>query len=140
MSDRDMTTIARQTTKVIAASGRLRNEHFLLTADHILLEVDPASFELVSAVAEGNIQVHMVMPNEADEYVIFAHSAVFQPHSHQLTLNGWIGTRENGVECPPTHTEREVMVETDGSFLLPDMPEQAEKRLPIAHRPLQKAA
>lgn len=139
MSDRNLTT-ARKTTKVIAASGRLRNEHFLLTADHILLEVDPASFELVSATAEGNIQVHMASPNPEGEYVIFAESAVYQPHFQLLNLNGWIGTREDGVECAPLTARREIVVPTDGTFLLPYMQEQAEKRLPIGHRPLQKAA
>lgn len=139
MSARNTTT-ARQTTNVIAASGRLRNEHFLLTADHILLEVDQASFELVSAMAEGNIQVHMVTPDPEGEYVIYAQSAVYQPHRHRLNLNGWLGTRENGVETAPSKARREVAVPTDGTFLLPMMQEQAEKRLPITHTPLRQAA
>ncbi len=139
MSDRNLTT-ARQTTKVIAASGRLRNDHFLLTADHILLEVDPNNFELISAIAEGNIQVHMASPHPDGEYVIFAQSAVYQPQEQRLNLTGWIGTREDGVECPPIAAQREIVVPTDGTFLLPFMQEQAEKRLPIEHRSLSKAA
>lgn len=139
MSDRTINT-ARKTTNVIAASGRLRNEHFLLTADHILLEVDQASFELISAMAEGNIQIHMTTPDPEGEYVIFAQSAVYQPHCQRLNLNGWVGTRENGIELPANLSRREVAIPTDGTFLLPMMQEQAEKRLPIAHTPLRKAA
>jgi hypothetical protein len=139
MSARTLPT-ARKTTNVIAASGRLKNDHFLLTADHILLEVDPESFELISARAEGNIQVHMVLPDPQAEYVIFAQSAMYHAEGQQLTLNGWIGTRENGVEYPPTTAQREIDVPTDGSPFLPMMQEQAEKRLPIEHRRLQEAA
>lgn len=139
MSDRNP-PLARKTTNVIASSGRIRNDHFLLTADHILLEVDQASFELVSAMAEGNIQVHMATHEAESEYVIFAQSAVYQPHCQRLNINGWSGTRENGVECPPATARHEVAIPTDGSFLLPLMQEQAEKRLPISYTPLKKAA
>ena len=139
MSDRNL-PLARKTTNVIASSGRIRNDHFLLTADHILLEVDQTNFELVSAMAEGNIQVHMATPDAEGEYVIFAQSAVYQPHCQRLNLNGWSGTRENGIEVPPATSRREVAIPTDGSFLLPLMQEQAEKRLPIAFAPLKKAA
>jgi hypothetical protein len=141
MSDRNLPPPAtRKTSNVIAASGRLRNEHFLMTADHILLEVDPENFELVSAMAEGNIQVHMASPDAEAEYVIFAQSAVYQPHFQRLNLNGLLGTRENGVEHATTAGCRELIVPTDGSFFLPMMPEQAEKRLPISHRAIAKAA
>lgn len=139
MSDRNP-TLARQTTRVIAASGRLRNEHFLLTADHILMEVDPSNFELVSAMAEGNIQVHMATAEPDGEYVIFAQSAVYRPHSMRLDINGWIGTRENGVETGPTCEVREIELPTDATYLLPLMDEQAVKRLPIEHRSLVVAA
>jgi hypothetical protein len=139
MSDRNLTP-ALSTTKVVAASGRLRNEHFLLTADHILLEVDPATFELVSAMAEGNIQVHMAPPEGEGEYVIFAQSAVYRPQARRLNLAGWLGTREDGIEFPAVADRREVVVPTDGTFLLPYMQEQAETRLPIKHRCYEKAA
>lgn len=139
MSDRNIQNV-RQTTNVIAASGRLRNEYFLLTADRILLEVDEASFELVSATAEGNIQVHLTTPDEDGEHVIFAQSAVYQPHNQRLDLGGWIGSRENGIESAPVATIREVVLPNEESFLLPHMQEQAEKRLPISHSPLRKAA
>ena len=124
-------TSPRKTTNVIAASGRLRNEHFLLTADYLLLEVDQASFELVSAMAEGNIHVHLTPSNAERDLVLHAESAVFQPMRQRLTLNGWLATREDGVEHPAPMTRREIVVPTDGSFLLPAMSEQAEKRLPI---------
>jgi hypothetical protein len=139
MSDRKLAP-TRQTSKVIAATGRLRNEHFLLTADHILMEVDVENFELVSALAEGNIQVHLDSPEPDGEYVLFAQSAVYQPGQQRLRLGGWIGTRENGVECAATDGDREIVLPTDGSFLLPMMQEQAEKRLPIANQALPKAA
>ena len=42
MSDRTIPT--SQTTKVMASLGRLRSEHFVLTADHILVETDPDTF------------------------------------------------------------------------------------------------
>lgn len=139
MSDRNITA-ARKTTNVIAASGRLRNEHFLLTADRILLEVDEASFELVSATAEGNIQVHLATPDADGEHVLFARSAVYQPHSQRLDLTGCIGSRENGVESAPEADERKVLLPNEELFLLPNMQEQAEKRLPITHTPLRQAA
>ena len=138
MSDRNVST--RKTSNVIASSGRVRNEHFLLTADHILLEVDPETFELVSAMAEGNIQVHMASPNPEGEYVIFAQSAVYQPHMNRLNLGGLVGTREDGQEYPALSVCREIVVPTDGTFFLPTMQEQAEKRLPIEHRSMPKAA
>lgn len=133
MSDRKMPP-TRQTTRVIAASGRIRNEHFMLTGDHILMEVDPASFELVSALAEGNIQIHMASSEPGAEYVIFARSAVYQPHRQRLTLTGCPGICENGFE------HHEVIVPTDGTFLLPSPAEQAETHLPIEHETLVEAA
>src|SRR3954464_15662023 len=114
MSERSISTC--QTTKVIAAAGRLRSEHFLLTADHILLEVDPGSFDLVSAIGEGNIQVDMRLPHPYGEYVIYAQSAVFQPYYNRLNLNGPIGTRINGVEYPSAPVAGEVRIPTDGTF------------------------
>jgi hypothetical protein len=133
MSDRKLNT-NRQTTRVIASSGRIRNEHFMLTGDHILMEVDPASFELVSASAQGNIQIHMASPEPGAEFVIFARSAVYHPHRQRLTLSGCAGICEDGLEHP------EVIVPTDGTFLAPSMAEQAEKVLSIGHETLAEAA
>ena len=137
MSDRYLITSRPTTTKVVAASGRLRNEHFLLTADHILLEVETATFELVSAMAEGSIEIHMTCPDAESEYVIFAQSAVFQPHRQRLTLNGWIGVRENGVMCGPVASHGHLVVPTDGSFLLPHITENPFQTEPL---PMPQAA
>lgn len=132
-------TLPGQTTQVIAASGRLLNEHFLLTADYLLLEVDTASLELVAARAEGNIQMHMRSCADDVEYVIFAQEAVYEPHDRRVMLQGWQGTRENGVDHPPSRSEREVSLPTDGTFYFPQMSEAAEKRLPLGQT-LRQAA
>ncbi len=118
MSDRKLTP-TRQTTRVIAASGRLRNEHFLLTADHLLLEVDRSSFELVSAMAEGNVHVRLVAPDPEAEYVILARGALYQPYAARLSLNGCLGTRENGSTVPSRAGQHHMVVPTDGTFFLP---------------------
>ena len=36
----------RPRTRIVSATGRVRNDHFLLTADHLLLDVNPASLQL----------------------------------------------------------------------------------------------
>jgi hypothetical protein len=136
MSERSIPT--SQTTKVVADAGRLRNEHFLLTADHLLLEVDPESFDLVSAIAEGNIHVHMTVPHPYGEYVIYAQSAVFQPYYQRLNLNGPIGTRINGVEYPSAPIVGEVRIPTDGSFALPPQASEKEKWLPSRFKGLKR--
>jgi hypothetical protein len=138
MSDRKLT--ARHTTRVIAASGRIRNEHFMLTGDRILMEVDPASFELVSALAEGNIQIHMASLEAGAEYVIFARSAVYQPHRQRLILTGCPGICEDGFEHPEGALHHEVTVPTDGTFAHPSLAEQAEKHLPVEREILVEAA
>lgn len=129
----------RKTTTVVASSGRLRNDHFLLTADHLLLEVDQSNFELVSAIAEGGIQIHMLVRDNDEEYIIYAQSAVYHPHLQRVLLRGLKGTRENGVDFPPARTSGEVFLPTDGTFYFPNMSEQAEKRLPV-HFQMQHAA
>jgi hypothetical protein len=139
MSDRKLTT-PRPTTRVIAASGRIRNEHFMLTADHILMEVDPANFELVSASAQGNIQIRMASPEPGADFVIFARSAVYHPHRQRLTLTGCAGICENGLEHPEGALHHEVIVPTDGTFLIPSIAEQPEKVLSIEHETLAEAA
>jgi hypothetical protein len=139
MSDRKLNT-TRQTSRVIAASGRIRNEHFTLTGDHILMEVDPASFELVTAFAQGNVQIHMVSPEPCAEYVIVARSAVYQPHRQRLILTGCAGICDNGAEHPAAALHHEVIVPTNGTFLPPSMAEQAVYGLPIDHETLMEVA
>lgn len=128
----------RQTTNVIAASGRLRNEHFLLTADRLTLELDQGNFELVSAKAEGNIQVHMNAAEAEGELVIYAASAVFRPERQRLNLRGWIGTRENGLDVPAPIARHELAIPTDGTLFIPLMQEQ--KRPSIKLGDLRAAA
>jgi hypothetical protein len=139
MSDRKLNT-HRQTTRVIAASGRIRNEHFMLTGDHILMEVDPASFELVSASAQGNLQIHMASPEPGAEFVIFARSAVYHPDRQRLTLTGCAGICQNGLDHPEGALHHEVVVPTDGTFLVPSMAEQADKILLVEHEIPAEAA
>ena len=129
----------RKTTTVVASSGRLRNDHFLLTADHLLLEVDQSNFELVSAIAEGGIQIHMLIRDNDEEYIIYAQGAVYHPQSQRVMLKGLKGTRENGIDFPPAEATGEVYLPMDGKFYYPNMPEQAEKRLPV-HFQMQQAA
>jgi hypothetical protein len=105
-----------QTARIVAASGRLRNPHFLLTADHLLLEVDQDSLEIVCAIAEGNVRVHMIEPGTQHEYIVFGRSAKYQPALKRLVLTGWTRTREAGVEQPAISAHREVLLPTDGSF------------------------
>ena len=140
MNQNSLTMNERQTTHVVAASGRLRNEHFLLTADHLLLELDRDSLELVLARAEGNIEVHINGPEADGELVIYAASAVFRPERQCLRLGGWTGTRENGLVIPAPIARHEITIPTDGSLLVPAMQEQAGKRLAIRPTPLRVAA
>jgi len=139
MSTNTKAAKTRKTTTVVASSGRLRNQHFLLTADHLLLEVDQSNFELVSAIAEGGIQIHMLMRENDEEYIIYTQSAVYHPHLQRVMLRGLKGTRENGIHLPPADSMGEVFLPTDGTFYFPDMAEQAESRLPL-HFEMQKAA
>lgn len=106
----------RRTAHFVSNTGHLRNEHFFLTADHLMLEVDQEKFELVSARAEGNIQLHMLCPDADHKYVASGQSAVYQPTDCRITLVGWTGSRHNGVDYPPTETRQNVVVPTDGSF------------------------
>ena len=103
-------------TKMVSTTGRLRNQHFLLTADHLLMELDSITFELVGAYAEGNVEVHMRSEDELEEYVAFAQSAIFHPSQSRLKLNGWNAGIYNGVEYPVQSARREVLLPTDGSF------------------------
>ena len=140
MNQNSLTMNERQTSHVVAASGRLRNEHFLLTADHLLLELDRNSLELVLARAEGNIKVHIHGPEGDGELVIYAASAVFRPERQCLRLGGWTGTRENGLDIPAPIGRHELVIPTDGSLSAPLLQDQTGKRTPIRPTPLRVAA
>ena len=81
-----------------------------------MLEVRPSDFQLMGAIAEGHVEVHMLGGGEGSEYVVLASSGVFQGDRQRLVLNGWSGTRENGVNHPPTAYRRELVLPTDGTF------------------------
>lgn len=140
MNPSSSTHTQRPTTSIIASSGRLRGEHFLLTADRLMLELDQTNLELVSAKAEGNIQVHMSATEAEGELVIYAASAVFRPERQCLNLRGWSGTRENGMNVPAPIARHELAVPTDGTLFIPLVQRQAERRTPINPMPLQAAA
>ncbi len=106
----------RSVSRIVSTTGRLLNGHFMLLADHLMLEVSPSDFQLEGAIAEGNVEVHMLGGGAGREYIVHASSAVFQSAQQRLVLNGWSGTRENGVSHPPTAYRREVILRTDGTF------------------------
>ena len=108
----------RKRVHIVSNTGRLGNEHFLLTADHLMLEVDPASFELVSAFAEGNLAIHVLSQGQDAGCMVRARSAVYQPHRQRLVLSGWEDTHWQGVvETAPAALQQKVVLPTDGSFL-----------------------
>jgi hypothetical protein len=110
----------RKTSHIVSSSGRVGNEHFLLIADHLLLEVDPASFELVSAFAEGNVVVHLLDEGQAVGCQVLAKSGIYYPQRQRVILSGWEETRYNGlVETAPASMQQEAVLPTDGSFLRP---------------------
>lgn len=106
----------RPRTRIVSATGRVRNDHFLLTADHLLLDVNPASLQLVAAFAEGNVQVHMLGAPSGGEFVIFGESAVYQAGRKRIVLAGWKGTLDCGVRSDAECSHREVLLPVDGSF------------------------
>lgn len=121
----------RKRVHIVSTTGRLGNEHFLLTADHLMLEVDPASFELVSAFAEGNLAIHVLSQGQEAGCMVRARSAVYQPHRQRLVLSGWEETHWQGVvETAPASLQQKVILPTDGSFLRqtvsPPQPEPSE--------------
>lgn len=108
----------RPTCHIVSSSGRLGNEHFILTADHLLLEVDTANFELVSAIGEGNLEIRVLHQGEDAGCVVHARSAVYQPERQRLVLSGWEETHWQGiVEQAPAALQQKVVLPTDGSFL-----------------------
>jgi hypothetical protein len=106
----------RRTARFVSNTGHLRNEHFFMSADHMMLEVDQSTFELVSAHAEGNIQLHMLCPEGNQDYTAFGQSAIYQPERSRITLSGWTGARHNGQDYPPAGSRNNVVIPTDGSF------------------------
>jgi hypothetical protein len=110
----------RKTSHIASSSGRVGNDHFILTADHLLLEVDPSSFELVSAIAEGHVRVHLLDQGSDIGCLVLAKSGIYHPQEQRITLSGWEETRYNGiVEKAPAMMQQEAVLPTDGSFLNP---------------------
>jgi hypothetical protein len=82
----------------------------------------------------------MASPEPGAEFVIFARSAVYQPDRQRLTLTGCAGFCQNGLDHPEGALHHEVVVPTDGTFLIPSMAEQADKMLLVEHEILTEAA
>lgn len=111
----DMSEV-RNITSVVSNTGMLKNEHFFLTANHLMLDLDQESFELVAARAEGNIHIHLLNGDGVIDYIAMGQSAIYNPVRQRITLNGWSGSHYRGVDYPPEMRHREVVVPTDGSF------------------------
>jgi len=110
----------RKTSHIVSSSGRVGNEHFLLIADHLLLEVDPSNFELVSALAEGNVTIHLLDQGQDVGCQVLARSGIYCPQKQRVTVSGWEEIRYNGlVEKAPATMQQEAILPTDGSFLRP---------------------
>jgi hypothetical protein len=86
--------------RVISASGRLKTEHFILLADHLELELNSTSFELLAASAQGNVQVQMASADGGEQYVAHAQSATYQLARKCLTLVGWTGGERRDAPLP----------------------------------------
>lgn len=118
----------RKTSHIVSSSGRVGNEHFLLIADHLLLEVDPVNFELVSAFAEGHVNIHVLDRGNDAGCMVTARSGVYQAKRQRLVLSGWEETHWRGlVEAAPAALQQEVVLPTDGSFLQPPPAKIEEK-------------
>ena len=102
--------------RIVSASGKLKSGHFLLTADHLMLEVAPGSFELMGAIAEGSIEVQLFGSPDGTDFVVLGERAVYDAGKQRLLLGGWKGTRHDGVENPPDFITSELVVPVDGSF------------------------
>jgi hypothetical protein len=103
-------------SRIVSDTGLLRNEHFILQADHLMLEVDTRNLQLVSAIAEGGVQVRMLGAPGGVDFIVLARSAVYQAGRRRIMLNGWEGIMENGVMHPPSVTHQEMMLLVDGTF------------------------
>jgi hypothetical protein len=113
----------RKTSHIVSSSGRVGNEHFLLIADHLMLEVDPVNFELVSAFAEGHLTVHVLDQGRDCGCMVRARSGLYQARRQRLVLSGWQETHWRGmVEAAPAALQQEVVLPTDGSFLKKALP------------------
>lgn len=113
------TSDTRSITTVVSNTGMLKNEHFFLTAKHLMLDLDQETFELVSARAEGSIHIHLLNGDGVIDYIAMGQSAIYNPSRQRITLNGWTGSHYRGVDYPPELRHREVVVPTDGSFFEP---------------------
>ena len=112
----------RRLTSVVSNTGMLKNDHFFLTADHLMLDLDQETFELVSARAEGSIRIHLLDREGVIDYIAMGQSAIYHPERQRIILNGWSGSHYRGVDYPPEIRHREVTVPTDGSFFEPKRP------------------
>ena len=105
----------RATTKMVCSTGRLKNDAFLLRANHVMLEFDSATFDLVGAVGEGGVEVRMISPDHFDVYVALAQTALYRPQEQMLILGGWTGSHFLGHQYPPNESG-ELILPTDGTF------------------------
>lgn len=122
-----------RTSRLISVTGRLRNEHFLLTTDHLLLEVEKGTFDLQRAFAEGNVEVHLQHADLGLEYVFFSRRAIYHPGEGQLHLGEWLGTRQNGEFEPFSEPRRELVLPVDGTFFLEaELPPEMAESNPAA--------
>ena len=103
-------------SKIDSSSGRIKNEHFMMMADHLTMELNSTTFELRAAFAEGDVIVQMLAPEGAEEYVAFAHSAIYRPEASRLDLTGWIESHYGDSIFLPAGRKNELVLPTDGSF------------------------
>jgi hypothetical protein len=127
MSHSTATIEVRHITSVVSNTGMLKNEHFFLTANHLMLDLDQATFELVAARAEGNIHIHLLNKDGVIDYIAMGQSAIYMPERQRITLNGWSGSHYRGVDYPPETRHREVTVPTDGSFFVPKQADESDE-------------
>ncbi len=80
--------------RLISTSGLLKTEDFVLRADLFQLELDPDSFELLAARAEGNVEVHVISGLGREESVTTAQNATYRSQGKRLVLDGW-----RGISC-----------------------------------------
>ena len=106
----------KPTSRMISASGRLHNDHFHLVADHLMLEVECGTFELVAAFAEGSVEVHLQREDLGLEYTFFGRRAVFRAEQGRLHLGDWLGSRQNSEVEVFEKPRQELILPADGSF------------------------
>src|SRR5262245_59017761 len=81
--------LPQQTMRVASTTGRLQNEHFLIVADHLLLNLNVENFELVDAKAVGNVEIRMLPQDGGDPYIAFAEGAIYQALARRIVATGW---------------------------------------------------